>query len=78
MPSRTSLGKGFLGALVLTVAILAVGLTASSDSAFSITLRPVFVFFQLGLDVDVKIGAMHLHTHWSLFPSSTKPADSGF
>ena len=71
-----------LGALVLTTAILTVGLTASSESAFSIRFRPVFL--RLGLDIDVRIGSAHLHTRWTVLPetpeidSSTKTAPSRF
>lgn len=72
-----SLTKGLVASLALVVAIVAVGLTASPEALFSIELRPVFL--RLGIDVDVKLGSMHLHASWSALPdSSTKAADETF
>jgi len=50
-------------------ALVAVGLTAPADAAFSIVVRPVFV--TLGIDVDVRIASRHLHFSWSAIPPST-------
>lgn len=79
MPPRTRFAKGLLGALVLVTAILTVGLTASSDGLFSIAIRPVFL--RLGIDIDVKIGTMHLHAGWSALdtdPVTTKSRTEKF
>ena len=65
-----------LAALVAATAVVTVGLTASETSPFSITIRPVFL--RLGIDVDVKIGTMHLHAGWSALPESTKPGADQF
>jgi len=71
------LTKGLFASLVLVVAIVTVGLTASSDAAFSIALRPVFL--RLGIDVDVKLGSAHLHASWSALPdASTKEPGETF
>jgi hypothetical protein len=69
--------KGLVASLALVVAIVAVGLTASPEAPFSIALRPVFL--RLGVDVDVKLGSMHLHASWSALPdASTKAEDETF
>jgi hypothetical protein len=73
VPLRTRFGKGLLGALVLATAILTVGLTAATDGPFSIVIRPVFL--RLGVDLDVKIGTIHVHAGWSALdadPVTTK------
>ena len=59
------------------IALLSVGLTASADSPFSIVIRPVFL--RLGIDVDVKIGSIHLHRMWSVLdaPLTTKEMGRG-
>ncbi len=63
--------KGLIAALALVVAVVTVGLTASTEAPFSIAVHPVFL--RLGVDVDVKIGSMHLHASWSALPEgSTK------
>ena len=60
----------------MVTALVSVGLTAPEDGAFSITVHPVLLRLDraaleqargraLGLDVDVKIGSMHLHFGWS-------------
>jgi hypothetical protein len=62
-------------AAILVVALVAVGLTAGGDGPFSIAVRPVFL--RLGVDLDVKLGWIHLHANWSALPEpapSTKPA----
>jgi len=71
--SPSGLFKGVFAAFVLVVAIVTVGLTASTESPFSIVIHPVFL--RLGVDVDVKIGSLHLHGSWSALPDgSTKGA----
>ena len=72
MPLRKPLSRTLLGAVILLVATLSVGLTASDDGPFSIVIRPVFL--RLGIDVDVKIGSMHFHGSWSALdtPLTTK------
>jgi hypothetical protein len=70
---RTRLAHTLVATLVAFTALVAVGLTAPSDAAFTIAIRPVFA--TLGVDVDVKLGGMHLHFAWSAIPaggSSTK------
>jgi hypothetical protein len=80
-----------LGAAILVTALLAVGLTASAESLFSIRIHPVFLRVDpsataeararlLGVDVDVRIGETHLHFGWSAvpIPSSTKSDASVF
>ena len=67
-PSRNLLGA----VLAVVIAIVAVGLTAAADSPFSIDVTPVI--FRLGVDVDVKLGSMHLHASWSALPSTKQAA----
>lgn len=78
-----------LVATVLCTAALAVGLTAPAHSLFTIDIRPVFLQMDpvsvaeartraLGLDVDVRLGSLHLHLGWSAVappdPSTLRPA----
>jgi hypothetical protein len=73
----SGLTKGLFASLVLVVAIVTVGLTASPEAPFSIELRPVFL--RLGIDLDVKLGSMHLHASWSaLADESTKAGGETF
>jgi hypothetical protein len=65
---RRSVSNVLLAAIVLLASIVTVGLTASTTSPFFITLRPVIA--RLGVDLDVKIGTLHLHAGWSLLPDS--------
>ena len=62
-------------------AFIAVGLTAPAYGPFSISVHPVLWRMDaaavaesrasvLGLDVDIKIGAMHVHLGWSAVPFS--------
>ena len=77
--------------MVLSTAALSVGLTSSADSLFTIDIRPVFLQMDpasvaeartraLGVDVDVKLGSLHMHLGWSAVspqPASTlRPAGS--
>jgi hypothetical protein len=52
------------------VATVAVGLSAGADGPFSIAVRPVFL--RLGVDLDVKLGSIHLHANWSALPDSSE------
>lgn len=81
-----------VGTAIVFTALLSVGLTAETDSPFSIAIRPVFMRVDpaaiaesrariLGIDVDIKLGSMYLHFGWSPIPlisPSTKPGDSVF
>ena len=83
MPARSigSLSRSALALLTLFVALVTVGLTASSDGPFAIAIDPVFL--RLGVDIDVKVGSMHVHASWSALPTpspsttSTKPESKG-
>ena len=72
---------------IALAALVSVGLTAPANSPFSIDVQPMFLRMDpaaiaesrapaLGLNVDVKVGALHLHFKWSaipLAPATTKP-----
>ena len=61
--------------VIAIVATVAVGLTAGSEGPFSIAVRPVFL--RLGVDLDVKLGSVHLHANWSALPdASPRPEPS--
>jgi hypothetical protein len=76
--------------MIVFAALVSVGLTAPADGPFTIGVRPAFFRFDadalaesrahaLGLDVDVKLGTLHLHFQWSaipLTPATTKAADT--
>jgi len=84
--SLATLSRGFAVLITLLIALVTVGLTASSDGPLSIAIRPEFL--RLGVDVDVKVGSLHLHAGWSALPApvttsptsttSTKPEAEGF
>ena len=96
MLARVSLRSGITRIItavaILGTAVTSVGLTAPSDSPFSLRIRPVLLRFDpaalaesrahaFGLDVDVKLGDMHLHAGWSaipLLPASTNPGANRF
>jgi hypothetical protein len=63
---RRSAFNVLMAAVVLLASIVTVGLTASATSPFFITLRPSIA--RLGIDLDVRIGTLHLHAGWSLLP----------
>jgi hypothetical protein len=87
---RTRLARTIVGTLIALAAFVSVGLTAPADGPFTIGLHPVF--FQLdpeavaesrahalGLDVDIKLGTVHLHFKWSgipLAPATTKSPET--
>ena len=66
VPLRTRLARIVLGLLIVFTALVSVGLTAPADAPFAIGVRAMF----LGLDIDIKVGASHLHYHWSAIPLS--------
>jgi hypothetical protein len=72
---RKPAARALLGAFILSAAIAAVGLTAPTDSLFSISVQPVFL--RLGVNLDVKLGSLHLHASWSALdrPASARPVD---
>jgi hypothetical protein len=88
VPLRTRVARTLIGTLIVFAALVSVGVTAPPDGLFTIAVRPVFLRLgaqaiaesrarALGLDVDIKFGALHLHFAWSaisLMPASTKPA----
>jgi hypothetical protein len=76
---RKRLLRTAAGTLILLVALISVGLTAPADGPFTIDLKPVFLRLDpaalaesrasaLGLDIDIKIGGVHLHFAWSAVP----------
>ena len=81
-----------VGLAIFSTAVIAVGITAPADGVFSIAIQPVFMRVDpasiaesraraLGFDVDVKVGAMHVHLGWSaipLSPGSTNTASDQF
>ena len=73
MPARQSLIKSFVAAIVIAVACLTVGFTAEADSPFSISIHTAFL--QLGIDLDVKLGSLHLHASWSALPAIDRLAN---
>ena len=77
-----------VGTAILFTALIAVGITAPADGIFSIAIKPVFMRVDaaaiaqsraraLGLDLDVKLGAMHLHFGWSAIPLSPGSTNTG-
>ena len=90
MSLRTRLARTIVGTLIAVAAFVSVGLTAPADGPFTIGLHPAF--FQLDpeavaesrahalrLDVDIKLGTLHLHFKWSaipLAPETTKSPDT--
>ncbi|HEY7284358.1 MAG TPA: hypothetical protein VH497_02865 [Vicinamibacterales bacterium] len=72
MPARRPIGNALVATAILIVATLAVGLSAGADGPFSIAVRPVFL--RLGVDLDVKLGSVHLHANWSALPDPPQPS----
>jgi hypothetical protein len=84
---RIWLARTLLGALLMTTALVTVGLTAPADGAFSIAVHPVLLRLDraaieesraraLGLDIDIRIGGMHVHLGWSALPFSAMTTNS--
>jgi hypothetical protein len=65
---QRSAAKALVAVFVLSTAIVAVGLTAPADGVFSIAVHPVFL--RLGINLDVKLGSLHLHASWSALDRS--------
>jgi len=65
---RQSLVNTVIAALVIVTAAITVGLTASANSSFTIKVTPVLM--RLGVDLDVKLGTMHVHAGWTALPGS--------
>jgi hypothetical protein len=79
VPLRFRIAQALLAVVLGFTALVAVGLTAPADAAFSIVVRPVFV--TLGVDVDVKVSSRHFHFAWSAIPPeapSTKAPGTRF
>jgi hypothetical protein len=64
--SRTTLARFIAATLILWTAVVSVGLTASPEGPFAITVRTVWI--HLAVDIDVKLGPHHFHTRWSALP----------
>jgi len=87
---RTRLARTIVGTMIVLVAFVSVGLTAPANGPFSIGLHPAFFRLDpdavaesrahaLGLDVDIKLGTVHLHFKWTaipLAPATTKPPET--
>jgi hypothetical protein len=80
--------RALAGAAIFFTAVITVGMTAPADGIFSIAIEPVFMRVDpvaiaesraraLGLDVDVKLGAMHVHLGWSAIPLSLGSTNAG-
>jgi hypothetical protein len=83
---RQLLTRAALGVLIIVTALVSVGVTAPEDGAFSIAVRPVLFRLDpaaiqqsraraLGVDVDIKIGTMHVHLGWSALAWSALTTD---
>jgi hypothetical protein len=79
MRLRKWLARTVLGTVLMFTALVSVGLTAPADGPFSIAVEPVFIRVDpvslseprtraLGVDIDIKVGSMHLHLGWSALP----------
>jgi hypothetical protein len=79
MHLRTRFARTLVGTLIVFAALVSVGLTAPADGPFTIGFRPAFFRLDpealaesrahaLGLDVDIKFGALRLHFTWSAIP----------
>jgi hypothetical protein len=84
---RRRLARTIVGTLIALAALVSVGLTAPADGPFTIDLRPAFFRLDpeavaesrahaLGLDVDIKLGTVHLHFKWSAIPLVPKTTKS--
>jgi hypothetical protein len=73
---RRVVGRALLAALIAMTALVSVGLTAPEDGVFSIAVHPTLLRLDrtaieqsrasaLGLDIDIKLGSMHMHLGWS-------------
>ena len=92
MTLRKHLARILTAVAIMATALTSVGLTAPSDGPFSLRIRPVLLRVDpdaiaesrahaLGLDVDLKVGGLHIHLGWSAIPllmNSTKPGSKPF
>jgi hypothetical protein len=73
---RRVVGRALVGAIIAITALVSVGLTAPADGVFSIAVHPTLLRLDrtaieqsraiaLGLDIDIKLGSMHMHLGWS-------------
>ena len=90
MSLRRRLVRTIVGTMIALAALVSVGLTAPADGPFTIDLQPAFFRLDpeavaesrahaLGLDVDIKLGTVHLHYKWSaipLAPATTKSPET--
>jgi hypothetical protein len=87
MTLRRRLARTFAAALIVVAACISVGLTSPAGGPFTIKVRPVFLRLDdaavaesragaLGLEVDIKLGAAHLHFGWSAISLAELPAPS--
>jgi len=85
---RTRLFRTAVATLVAFVALVSVGLTAPADGLFTIGVRPAFYRLDpesvaksrahaFGLDVDVKLGTLHMHFNWSAIPLTPTTKSQG-
>ena len=75
-----------MGMLILLTASVSVGLTAPAESPFTIAIHPVFLRLDqeadpsrtraLGLDIDIKLGTVHVHVGWSALPLASLSSPS--
>ena len=72
---RKPLANTLVGALILAISLAVVGLTASADRPFTISVQPAFL--RLGVEVDIKVGRLHLHASWSALDSASTSRDAG-
>ncbi len=70
MSPRQIVGRAIATVLLVCTAFASVGLTAPTDSLFTITIHPVIV--NLALDIDIKFATRHFHTRWSALPDDSK------
>jgi hypothetical protein len=87
VPLRQHLARTAIGTLLFLSALISVGLAAPADGVFSIEIQPVFLRLDaaavaesrasaLGLDVDIRIGTLHLHFAWSAVPMAALTSSS--
>ncbi len=90
MSFRARLARTIVCTMIALAAFVSVGLTAPADGLFTIDVHPAFFRLDpeavaesrahaLGLDVDIKLGTVHLHYQWSaipLAPATTKTPET--
>jgi hypothetical protein len=85
---RRFFARALVGTVIAVTALVSVGLTAPADGVFSIAVHPTLFRLDraaieqsraraLGLDIDIKLGSMHMHLGWSaLSMSGTSECDA--